>query len=220
MKYRALVSTVKEYDAAPYDGPYFESTIRPEWQRLPSLTQSEIVDVVLTFLNSWQCRIPVTPKLVEHLSEAFRETGPLFRALAGQRLEATDLAAVVAAGSERLTGGRAIASIFDRLMAVGSRFSHVATVKTMHMVNPGLFVMWDNGILANHGHRQEPYGWFYAYRFLPKMQAEANEAIEDYRARNGGTRQEAVQAIERDCGDHKTLAKRLDEFNYVRRPHL
>lgn len=218
MKYRALISSVKKYAATVYDGSYLDSIARPEWQSLPLLTNRQILDVVLGFLNSWQCRIPKTVKVATALSEAFRDTATLFQALQGQRLENIDLTALVEAGSERLTGARAIASVFDRLMAVGSRFSHVAAVKTMHMANAGLFVMWDNEILASHGHRQEPYGWFYAYRFLPTMQAEAKELIEDYRKLNRASPEEAVRGIEKGCGGRKTLAKVLDEYNYIRRP--
>ncbi len=218
MKYRALTRTVKTYAATVYDGPYLDCIARPEWQRLPSLTNRQILDVVLGFLNNWQCRIPKTAKVATALSEAFRDTALLFQALQGQRLENINLTTLVEAGSECLTCARAIASIFDRLVAVGSRFSHVAAVKTMHMANPGLFVMWDNDILASHGHRQEPYGWFYAYKFLPAMQVEANELIETYKTLHEASREAAVRSIEKECGGRKTLAKLLDEYNYMRRP--
>ncbi len=220
MKYRALIRTAREYAATEkkYETPYRDSIARSEWQHLPLLTNRQILDVVLGFLNSWKCRIPKTEKVATALLEGFRDTASLFQALQGQRLEKIDLTALVKAGSERLTGARAIVSIFDRLMVVGSRFSHVAAVKTMHMVNAGLFVMWDNDILENQGHRREPHGWFYAYKFLPAMQAEANELIEDYQKLNRASRQEAVRGIEKGCGGRKTLAKLLDEYNYIHRP--
>jgi transposase len=218
VKYRALIRAVKTYAAMGYDGLYLDSVTRPEWQRLPMLTNQEILNIVITFLNKWRCRIPKTVNVATALSEAFRDTASLIDALQGPRLEDIDLASLVEARSERLTCARAIAAIFDRLVAVGSRFSHVAAVKTMHMANPGLFVMWDNDILAGQGHRQEPYGWFHAYKFLPGMQAEANELFEDYRTLDRVSREAAVRGIEKECGGRKTLAKLIDEYNYIRRP--
>lgn len=217
MKYHALLSGLTKFEReAGDDRPYLDSVARPEWQRLASLSSREILEVVLDFLNKWKCRIPRTPPVATALSAAFKDTAPLFRALAGRRLEEIDLAGLVRAGQEQIFAARAIHSIFDRLVAVGRRFSHVAAVKTMHMVNRELFVMWDNSILAAHGHRYEPYGWFYAYRFLPAMKDEAAAVIRDYQTVNRATRKTAIQAIEMACGDRKTLAKRLDEYNYAR----
>lgn len=217
MKYHALVGALKKFARETDDGSYLYYVSRREWQRLPSLTKQEILDGVLGFLNNWRSRIPKTPAVATALSIAFRDTAPLFRALAGRRLEDIDLAGLVRVGQERLSAARAIACILDRLVAVGARFSHVAAVKVMHMVNPGLFVMWDNTILVARGHRREPYGWFYAHQFLPEMQAEAAEAIRDYQDTNRATRKQAIQAIETACAEPKTLAKRLDEYNYIRR---
>jgi hypothetical protein len=106
-------------------------------------------------------------------------------------------------------------------VAVGERFASVASAKTLHMLSPGFFVMWDNSIYEGYRRILPGTGceaWFYAYEFLPRMQSEVANLIEDGIKETGSSREELLAEIRSGFGSFsaaKTVAKVLDEFNYV-----
>ena len=95
----------------------------------------------------------------------------------------------------------------------------VAASKILHMINPELFLMWDNRI-------QNSYGWpDYTTRFLPKMQQIAEEAIDEIVLKENLSYEEATEQLE-SCNHVERIppspyfpnkvAKVLDEFNFMK----
>ena len=75
--------------------------------------------------------------------------------------------------------------------------------------------MWDERIAGGYGLLRERTGLGYAFKFLPRVAAEMEEAIASYAAEHGSTRYDTVAAlIKGGCG--RSLPKLLDEFNYAK----
>lgn len=120
-----------------------------------------------------------------------------------------------------------IMNIFDKVTKCGKngRGEWTDTSKILHCILPKLFVMWDveirkgiwrkNRKIWKRPKNDKFTGKEYAFYFLPKMKEEANNVIERYRTdHNHCTRRQAIKEISKKGRDH-TIAKLLDEFNYV-----
>jgi len=95
-----------------------------------------------------------------------------------------------------------------------NRYESTDASKILHTIIPNFFVMWDKRIrdeTVQGGVR----GAVYAFYFLPKMQGELKEAIETCMEDRRLTREDAIKYICEKC-DGKTLAKLVDEFNYMK----
>jgi hypothetical protein len=104
---------------------------------------------------------------------------------------------------------------------VGKRFSSVASAKALHMLSPTFFVMWDSTIRERYRSVLSASGcdgWFYAHEFLPRMQRELANLIEDGAKEGGFSREQLLAEVRSGFGSFptaKTVAKVLDEFNYI-----
>ena len=85
-----------------------------------------------------------------------------------------------------------------------------ATSKILHIINPELFVMWDRAIISGYGGYNRRL--FYT-DFLRRMQKLANYAINQIGKDCDVSRDKAIARLR--CDGH-TLAKTLDEYNYVK----
>ena len=109
-----------------------------------------------------------------------------------------------------------IAVIFDRIATCtrGRRYESTDTSKILHCIHPELFVMWDDKIRkAIVGEGRD--GRCYAFDFLPEMQRRAHLFLQTYIQEKGGNLESASTAIS-SMADNYTLAKLLDEYNYVK----
>lgn len=106
--------------------------------------------------------------------------------------------------------------IFDRIANCGktARYESTDTSKILHAIVPNLFVMWDDEIRKNIVEAQRD-GRCYAYEFMSNMQGFAKQFLDSYIRENGGDYESASSKISQMTHDH-TLAKLIDEFNYLR----
>ena len=122
-----------------------------------------------------------------------------------------------------------IALIFDTLAdccripwrkKVG-KFESTDTSKALHGMIPELFVMWDDRIkekilgIIGKGWARDYDGKVYADKFLPLMQSRAKQVLDSYVNAKGGSCSDAGKEISK-LVDGFTLAKIVDEFNYLR----
>ena len=105
-----------------------------------------------------------------------------------------------------------IGHIFDKVAKSNAKKRHEATgaSKTLHMINPELFLMWDASIVKGYGGHFNflPYA-----DFLRRMQRLANYAISQIEKKCDVSREDAIESLK--CDGH-TLGKALDEYNYVK----
>ena len=86
--------------------------------------------------------------------------------------------------------------------------------KALHMMNPRLFVMWDDAIRGGYSVRED--GIAYADIFLPLMQAEVREAVESFERDGLALDGAGGPGLEARCSAQwtRSLAKIVDEHNY------
>lgn len=99
-----------------------------------------------------------------------------------------------------------------------------AVSKILHLLNPELFVMWDEEIRKKYGVKGSADGYI---EFLRKMQNEMNEALEEEAKRRGSNKDEIAKRIceelpSKKLGQEfirhirkKTLAKLIDAYNWI-----
>ena len=85
----------------------------------------------------------------------------------------------------------------------------------LHIVCPGLFVMWDVQIREHCVGYNNACGYEFAFKYLPQMKKEIAFAIETHRKKHGGSASEASRSISAPC-DGRILGKLADEYNYLK----
>jgi len=109
-----------------------------------------------------------------------------------------------------------IRNTFDKIAncTIIDRYESTDASKILHTIIPHFFVMWDDRIKQGIV-RGGSNGAVYAIKFLPKMQSELREAIETCIEERKIKREDAIKYICEKCNG-KTLAKLVDEYNYMK----
>lgn len=227
MNYRVLFEKTKLFreDPTAYDSAWKEAR-KIDWQNLHNLPVETIMEEVIGskklfnkngFLNRWKCRLHCSSELAIHIKDTFGQLRPLLRVLEGETLEDIIFDKEKSVVDEKLKYKEVIHRIFDKTADMGTYgYRPVPASKLLHMVNPKLFVMWDNYIGKEYVPKLN--GYQYAHEFLPRMQRETNEAIETFMKDMGFDRSTAIREMENRCG--RTLAKLVDEYNYIKYTRL
>jgi len=191
-----------------------------DWRHFDRLSKDEIIGKAIRFLNEWACRLPseYCSEIAEGMKRAFDNVNSLITMVENETLGDIDFRALRSVGDEEMDHAEILHSIFDEFCEIGHRFRWVAASKTLHQMLPELFVMWDNPICEKMGFDLNARS--YVHGFLPLMQKEANEAIRTCMEDQHLTRDVAIPfIIERCriiCGYDKTLAKLVDEYNWIK----
>lgn len=201
-----------EHDSYAYDDAWISAKENVDWHNLHNLADEEVLDKVIYFLNQWNCHLPKSLDLSRAIKNAYHEMIPHLEALENEMLVVWD-------GSERkivngieLSNSEILAKIFRRFYRIGHNFRDVATTKVLHMILPKLVVMWDTNICRAYGISKSPEG--YVNKFIPMMKEIANEVVAFYMEENRTSREAAVFKIE-ELSKLKTMAKLIDEYNYM-----
>jgi len=209
---------VTNYDSS-YRKLFAEVSLLTKLRQDPSaVSPDEFKGSVITFLNEWGGR---------HIRKDAEVAEVLLSSLSGlqdkfQNLSNDTLITINFGHKEEL-----IQEIFDYLRRISWEnrgLSRSVTVhlgetfasKLAHIMNPSLFVMWDDGIAWRFWeHKMIESLWDYA-GFLKLMQEEAGSVISDFQASAGN--EDPALFLSRKFGYPipKTLAKFLDEYNWLR----
>lgn len=173
-----------------------------EWDN-PDLPDSEII-LLFTFLNQWSTRYPSGLDQVQAFQSAYKSSFPTIRVLKSDRLEDSDL------NENKLSQ---IEDVFARIAFCGSRDEATGASKILHTIIPNFFVMWDINIGSGYAVIRTPHE--YAYKFLRRMQKQANEAILSYASEFKCEREAAISGII-SKGNGRTITKLIDEYNYAK----
>ena len=190
-----------EQRAFNYDG-YLSQKDWDCWFK-PNLAPFEIKKL-FNFIKSWDRFFRGDPEL-------FKETYP-------QILEIIEKLKKEKIENSKFTEDmkKDVRDVFDLVAncAKDNRYESTDASKILHTILPDFFVMWDKEIkdnLVGGGGN----GAVYAFRFLPQMQSEINEAITKCMEERFMKREDAIDFI-RTKTNNKTLAKLIDEYNYMK----
>lgn len=149
----------------------------------------------------------------ERIKKAHKETIPYLEALQETTIEDWEPDTVQKIEDNTHSNGEMLQKAFARFSMIGERFRYVATSKLLHFLLPNLVVMWDNSIALGYGVPMNSK--WYVKKYIPRMRQMANEAIASYQEENKVIREKAVAALY-NFRPPKTLAKLLDEYNYLK----
>ena len=222
MHYRDLLKAADLFMKDPhgYDCAYRRARQSVDWIHLNSLSREEIISKAIRFLNEWACRLDSAyfGEIADGMKEAFNQVNPLIALVENETLEDINFRAIKSVGGKEFDHFEIIHSIFAEFCGIGYRFRWVAASKTLHQILPKLFVMWDNPICEKLGLDLTTRS--YVHDFLPLMQREANEAIrtcmEDQHCAHDVAIHSIVEKCRAICGYDKTLAKLVDEYNWLK----
>ena len=201
--------TVSAYDSA-YTR-YLGDVKQGHWDN-PSLLNYYDAKRLVDFVNEWKSRMPSDKNNVEKVLYELRRAVPKLGVLRDTTILDVDFDQVVLG---RWSIGELIRDSFDGIARAGKRYESVATSKMLNVAfNPSLFVMWDGAIQSGYG--TDRYGYDYAYKFLPRMQELARQAVTEVMEEECLSREDAVKSFTNHCKNGNSLAKIIDEYNYAR----
>lgn len=213
--YGELFETCNEFeeDEEAYDEAWLTARKSVDWKNLGSLPLEEIESKVIFFLNQWACHLPAERRLAERIRAAHNDSLPFLNVLEGENIQDFDFEETNQVEGNKYRNSEVMLKVLDNFISVGYNFRDVAASKVLHMVNPHLFVMWDTNIAEKYIVQKSAQG--YVYNFIPMMKRKANGVINSYVEDKICTREQAVKALN-DFKPNKTLAKLLDEYNYMK----
>ncbi|MGD0995429.1 MAG: hypothetical protein ABR909_07900 [Candidatus Bathyarchaeia archaeon] len=225
LDYKKLLNGVKTFEKEnPSNTPseqIYMNSITPNYIDWTNL-QNDSAKKVFKFLNVWGCRMKCKP---QDLIARYQEVAPLFSKLSNLKLEDVNLDQLIKCNSETLTLQRSMHSVFDSLSNIKG-YGPVPASKTLHIACPSLLVMWDNSICFEVYEKlnMKLNGYSYAYIFMPRMKQKLEEAIDSCMKAKGLSRIDAIQwllsEIEKTHKTSRSLAKALDEYNWLKGKHI
>ena len=227
MKYEELIEKIKrfedEYWFAEY--VYFKALehlqdVRQDISRLK--LKKHVKDIIHIFLSQWGQMARVVGKKDtewDKLTDNLRRQKEAF-----QRLQHETLLSINFDDEEV---AKHVRNLYKS--AKVRNIGPTAISKILHLLNPGLFVMWDDEIRKKWKKKyprinESADGYL---EFLRAVQGEVKEAIEEELGRSRKSEQEIVEEIcttlpSKKLGSEyrtKTLAKLVDEYNWIDAHH-
>jgi len=215
MKYKELVEKVNELEEE------YELTECIYFGAIENLTEvqedvSKLDDVrhmrrvIKLFLTNWGNMNRVVSRdglKWKELGETIRQSKKEFDELRKQRFISTEF--------KEKTVSDAIKKIYGRIKKYPYLRGPTSMSKILHLLNPEIFVMWDEEIRKNYKKknnliRDTPEGYL---EFLKENQKEILEALYDRQKEVGKGLEEIEQELTRKHGN-RTLARIMDEYNW------
>lgn len=183
-----------------------------------TLGTQEVSDHLIHFLNIWKTRI--AGSCASPLHRAIVKCHPMYAALKDMTIAAVEWPAMVHVSGSPMTVSDAVVGCYDYLNNVKG-IGPTATAKTLHILQPNLFVMWDRPIrehFAETNPETDKTGAGYL-EFLKAAQTIAKDVSDSFREARPTPRRPG-QTIEGYLSDQlrypKSLAKYVDEYLWVK----
>jgi hypothetical protein len=215
MKFNELICRVDMVsESESLDQTYFDSinalaTVRKDLRRLNDA--KHLLGITKPFLVSWGGLARVVGRKDldwSLLGQVLRGLEKEFATIRNKRFLTIEL------NDEKISS--ALKTIYSKLDTLRYFGSPTTISKVLHLFNPEIFVMWDNGIRKmykahNTRVRENSEGYL---EFLKEVQRKLLDASND-RARMAGTTLDEVEREIRERYSWKTLAKIADEYNWA-----
>jgi len=214
MHYMRLLAALQKYRESETRWRYYDEYMNNKpfrlWESCENIPKIEIMKL-FGFILSWDRNFEGDLGKFEQI---YKDIYPLIRELQNESLKDIELNEAVKSSIQR---------IFDKVArcTVANKYESTDASKIIHTLIPELFVMWDRRIREGIW-KDEKWeipvkftGKEYAFKFLPLMQERAREAIESFGKEKDCDHREAISEISK-LGKGNTIAKMLDEYNYVK----
>jgi hypothetical protein len=217
MKYADLVEGIRNFEDTFWFGEYvyFKALekLEPVRTDLSKLETKEHVEgIIKIFLIQWGAmgRIANRRDLDwEQLAKQLRSSKEAFQKLQGKSLLDIDL------------DDKGVKDAIKRTYEA-AKIKHIGPTtisKILHLLNPEIYVMWDEEIRKEYKATGDAEGYL---NFLKRMQVEVREALEERAKEKGCNEKEIEKEICRELPSkklgqeysRKTLAKLIDEYNW------
>ena len=175
-----------------------------------SLPDENEVRKIYAFANKWFSRAAWKsfPVVQQRVQDSWDLLGPL----TNLKIEDGHVNTVVETRVERLVVQRLLHYAFDAI-STPWKVGPTPASKIIHGLFPRLAVMWDEDIRWEIANGET--GYHYAYIFMPKMSNELDEAVASCIREMGDGKERAISRIKAARGRNYSLAKMIDEFNWV-----
>jgi hypothetical protein len=177
---------------------------------------------IIEFLNRWRCRIKSGTESEKSLLSVILEDLSLLSFLRNYNIKYVNFDEAVHENNFILKIEDLITLIYIKFRGVDFKFGSTATAKILHILVPELFVMWDNAIFNYYRGVDERVsdsgpGYVYFLILMKKLAVSVNNNYQsaeiDHSVKSKGPASYLSMII--DCKPPKTLAKFLDEYNWV-----
>jgi len=181
-----------------------------------NVSPKEVCDKLIGgFLNRWRSRFPNRQESASAVLGAIQQVSPFIQATRNLRIENVNFDNSVNVNTNHISVSDAIELIFNKIAhCYGNRTT--AGAKILGVLNPDLFVMWDDSIALHYvsGCPGVFTGQGYAF-FLREMQSAAHLCQDDFDAKIG--HQDMALYLSNKLGLNLPLplAKYLDEYNWI-----
>jgi len=218
--YKELLDASESFQEDPFaeSDAWISARRFVDWANFHNLPTKEIKRRVICFLNRWHCRLPKTDDLAEELKETYRQMMPFLKALENETIEDFEFEQKKEVNDKEYSNKEIMHEIFRNFSRIRHNFRGVATSKLLSLINPYLFVMWDNPICKAYGIRSSSDPDIRDQQYVPEffllMKEKANSVIDSYIREKKCSREEAIKAIN-NLKEWRPLAKLLDEYNWT-----
>ena len=152
---------------------------RDVWDNFDNLTEEQTRDVILDFLNKWQCRLSYS--FVPALTKSLKETEPILKPLRTLKIEDLNLYNNFPFSDKEIELLISIKNVFEKISNTSIKIKNsnrtigsTATSKLLHMAIPALFVMWESAVRKFYGYFANGSGYV---NFLLRMNQYANYLV-------------------------------------------
>lgn len=193
-------------------------------RRNPSilLTNDIREKIIRGFLNQWSCHVHNNSDSAKALKRALRSINNYLVIFHEKCLSDINFNQSVRINNVQMSYEEAMEYCYASIVSIGYNFGKTATSKLLHVLNPKLFVMWDKPIFEAYNSQNPSItdsarGYI---EYLKVMQQSASQLQIDFcndprmtSYRHLGPA--GYLSLRLNFNPHKTLAKFLDEYNWV-----
>ena len=180
---------------------------REIWDNLSNIKAAQVRDVIVNFLNQWQCRLSYD--CVPHLTTSLQRAERLLKPLRRLDIEHVDLFKPIKIEEKETRTISLIENLFEDVQKVKARRRTVgstATSKILHMAVPNLFVMCDERIRKEYGCEANSAGYA---NFMLRMNFLAGDLISQVKG-------DKLRILSCSRWKNRTLPRLLDNYNYTK----
>ena len=181
-----------------------------------SLNPKEVCDKLIGgFLNKWRSRFPNNDKAASDILRSLESISPLLKAVREFTIDTIEFNKTIDIDGEQISVMNLIMTIYERIIHCHG-FRTTAGAKILGVINPGLFVMWDDSIAIHYASNDRDIFNGVGYgSFLQKMQKAAHCCISDFEMHLGHKDIAGFSSKKLEVIPPVPLAKFLDEYNWI-----